>query len=215
MPPIVANASNSVAVWPGHALAAFSYRRELHGFSRRIIGLIFISLSGGIIGAILVAYVGNKAFGTLIPFLLLFAVILFALGPNLTIWMNARLPSAMVSRHGFILRFVEFLIAVYGGFFGAGLGIMLMASLQLTGVQDIQANNALKNLIGTFINSVAVVVFIFSGLVSWPHTVIVFIGAVIGGLAGAKISRRLPATWFRGLIIVAGLGLSIYYFIQW
>ena len=107
------------------------------------------------------------------------------------------------------------MIAIYGGFFIAGLGIMLMAGLQMLGVRDIQMNNALKNLLAAVISSVAALVFIFSGLVHWQYTLIAFIGAVIGGYWGGRIARWLPALWLRRIVIALGLGLSIFYALKY
>ena len=212
IPPVVANASNAVAVWPGHALAVVGYRRELSRFSASIVGSMIVVLSGGIVGALLLIYVGNTAFSKLIPFLILFAALLFASGHSLGFWLSARTFGADQMRPSLLTRLVEFLFAVYGGFFGAGLGIMLMAGLLILGVHDLQANNALKNLLAATINTVAVLVLAVSGLVSWPLTIVAFIGAMFGGLLGARVARVLPAVWLRRVVVVIGLVLSVYYF---
>ncbi len=210
LPPVVANASNSVAVWPGHAFAAIGYRTKLTGHMRSIRGSLLIALLGGIVGAVLAGVIANQVFASLIPFLLLFATLLFAFGRQLSALVER--PIADTPHASFASRCLEFLVAIYGGFFGAGLGIMLMASLLMLGVHDLQANNALKNLLGAVINSVAVVVFAVLGIVSWPHTLVAFVGAIAGGLAGARVARRLPAVWLRRIVIAVGLILSAYYF---
>lgn len=215
IPPVVATASNAVAVWPGHALAVFGYRRELRGFSRHMAGSIAVALVGGMAGALLLAYVGNAAFAKLIPFLILFATVLFALGRRIGAWVSARTATSPLSSPSPLTRMLEFLFAVYGGFFGAGLGIMLMAGLLVLGVHDIQANNALKNLLGAVVTSVSVAVFAVSGLVSWPHTSIAFVGAVLGGLLGARLARVLPARWLHRIVVAVGLALSAHYFRQY
>lgn len=215
IPPVVANASNAVAVWPGHALAVVGYRRELRGLSRHLAGSIVVALVGGAAGALLLAFVGNAAFATLIPFLILFATVLFAFGQRLGSWISVRTAASPVDSPRPLTRALEFLFAAYGGFFGAGLGIMLMAGLAMLGVRDIQANNALKNLLGAVITSVSVIVFALSGLVSWPHTAIAFAGAVLGGLLGARVARVLPAAWLHRVVVAVGLALSIYYFRQY
>jgi uncharacterized protein len=215
IPPVVANASNAVAVWPGHALAVAGYRRELRGLSRHITGSIGVALTGGIVGALLLAQVGNAAFGKLIPFLILFATVLFAFGRGLGAWISARTAAAPLANPGLMIRVMEFLFAVYGGFFGAGLGIMLMAGLLMLGVHDIQANNALKNLLGAAVTSVSVLVFAASGLVSWPHTSIAFAGAILGGLLWARLARVLPAKWLHRVVVAVGLALSVHYFRQY
>jgi uncharacterized membrane protein YfcA len=212
VPPVAASASNAFAVWPGHAFAVVGYRRELSGRSASVRGSVVVALLGGVTGAALLATVGNKAFAQLIPFLILFATVLFALGPALNRWLRARAIHADYGTPKPLTRALEFAFAVYGGFFGAGLGIMMMAGLQLLGVMDVQLNNALKNLLAAIVNTVAVIVLAFSGLISWPHTLVAFAGAVVGGLAGGRLARTIPAAWLRRVVIAVGLGLSVYYF---
>lgn len=215
IPPVVANASNAVAVWPGHALAAVGYRKELSEFKYGMRGSIAIAMVGGAVGAILLAYIGNKAFSMLIPFLVLFATLLFAYGKRVNGWIDQRTTSISIESPGYLSRAVEFLIAVYGGFFGAGLGVMLMGGLLMLGVHDIHANNALKNLLGAIVTAVSVLVLSLSGLVSWSHTMFAFFGAVLGGVIGVPIARLLSDIWLRRLVIVVGIVLSVYYFIKY
>jgi uncharacterized protein len=215
LPPVVANASNAVAVWPGHALAALGYRRELHDFPHAMKGSMAIAVAGGIVGALLLAYLGNRAFSMLIPFLILFATLLFAFGRVVNRWIDGRTSTVSIQTPSLLTRGIEFLIAVYGGFFGAGLGIMLMGGLLLLGVHDIHTNNALKNLLGAIVTAVSVVVLSLSGLVSWPHTLFAFLGAVLGGVLGVPVARLIPDLWLRRLVISVGIFLSIYYFIKY
>ena len=212
IPPVVANASNAVAVWPGHALAVVGYRRELSRCSASIVVSIIVVLSGGVVGALLLTYVGDTAFSRLIPFLILFATLLLASARSMGSWLSARTFGANHTRPSLLTRLVEFLFAVYGGFFGAGLGIMLMAGLLILGVHDLQANNALKNLLAAIANTVAVLVLAVSGLVSWSLTIVAFIGAMLGGLLGVRVARVLPAVWLRRVVVAIGLVLSVYYF---
>ncbi len=215
IPPVVANASNAVAVWPGHALAAFGYRRELRHFSHTVKGSIAIAMVGGMAGALLLAYMGNRAFSMLIPFLILFATLLFALGKGINRWVDRHTAVDSIEHPGLVTRSVEFFIALYGGFFGAGLGIMLMGGLFMLGVHDIQANNALKNLLGAIVTAVSVLVLSLSGLVSWPHTIFAFAGAVLGGVLGVPVARLIPDIWLKRLVITVGMVLSVYYFIEY
>lgn len=215
IPPVVANASNAVAVWPGHALAAVGYRRELREFNHGMKSSIIIAIMGGAFGALLLAYIGNRAFSMLIPFLILFATLLFGFGKSVNSWINDRTASVSIETPGYVTRLFEFVVAAYGGFFGAGLGIMLMGGLLMLGVHDIHANNALKNLLGAIITAISVVVLSISGLVSWPHTIFAFIGAVIGGLLGVPLARLLSDIWLRRLVISIGIFLTIHYFVKY
>lgn len=212
LPPVIANASNAVAVWPGHALAVVGYRRELSQFPGALVGSVAVALTGGIVGAILLARVGNQAFSKLIPFLILFATLLFAFGRTIGPWLSSQTLVADRARPKTLTRLFEFIIAVYGGFFGAGLGVMLMAGLLMLGVRDVQINNALKNLLATVITTASVVVLSASGLVSWPHALLAFAGAFAGGLLGTRLARLLPALWLRRIVIAVGIVLSVYYF---
>ncbi len=215
IPPVVANASNAVAVWPGHALAAFGYRRELRNISHAIKGSIAIAVVGGMAGALLLAHLGNMVFSMLIPFLILFATLLFALGKGINRWIGGHTSAVSIEKPGLLTRGVEFCIAVYGGFFGAGLGIVLMGGLLMLGVHDVHANNALKNLLGAIVTAASVLVLSMSGLVSWPHTMFAFFGAVLGGILGVSVARLIPDVWLKRLVITVGMILSIYYFIKY
>lgn len=212
IPPVIANASNAVAVWPGHALAVIGYRKQLAGFALTIRGSIIVALIGGVIGAILLAVIDNRAFSKLIPFLILLATLLFAFGANINRWLKNRTIANDFTKPSLTTRFLELLFAIYGGFFGAGLGVMLMAGLQMLGVTDIHANNALKNLLATIVTTAAVIVLAVSGLVSWPHTAMAFIGAVVGGFAGGYIARMLSAVLLKRFVIGIGGVLTFYYF---
>lgn len=146
---------------------------------------------------------GNATFLRLVPVLLLFATVLFALGPGI---------ASRVGTAGPLLAgVVELVIATYGGFFNAGLGILLLAGLALTGVHNIHQQNGLKNLLSAIINSAAVFAFVLAGVVRWPETLAVLAGALVGGYGGAMLARRIPAPWLRRVVVVMGLLLSVYY----
>lgn len=211
IPPVVANASNAVAIWPGHALALIGYRKELASYSHAIRGSIAIALLGGALGAALLISVGNQAFSKLIPPLIFFATLLFAFGARVNEWVSAQAGLAEFSRPKPTTRLFELLFSVYGGFFGAGLGIMLMAGLQMLGVHDVQANNALKNLLAAVVTTVAVVILAASGLVAWQYTAVAFAGAILGGLVGGHIARRIPDRVLRIIIVAFGTILTMYY----
>ena len=214
IPPIVANASNAIAVWPGNAMAVINYRKELIAHAGEIKTTIVISFVAGVLGAILLFYTGNAAFEKMIPFLILLATLLFMFGGKLRELLTPQ-QSAAQAKPSIMTRIFEFFVALYGGFFGGGLGIMLMASLQLTGFSDIHLNNALKNLLGAVISLAAFIIFSFSGIVHWPYTMIAFSGAIIGGVLGARLAKSLSAKYLRRVVIIFGCFLTVYYFYKY
>lgn len=211
LPPVVANASNAVAVWPGHALAVVDSRNELSRIKVHVGPSVVIALLGGVVGFFLLVAIDNTAFAKAVPFLILFATLLFAFGRGLSTWFASRAPATAFQRRALVTRFCEFCFAVYGGFFGAGLGVMLMAGLLMLGVHDLYTNNALKNLLASVVTSVSVAIFAVTGLVSWSHTLVAFVGAIAGGFLGARAARLLSAVWLRRVVVAVGLVLSVYY----
>jgi len=205
--PLTANASNAVAIYPGHAAAVPAYRKELRAAGRPLIVRSAIVATGGLLGAGLLLQTGSVAFEGLVPWLLLSATLLFAFGPLL---------ASISARHRLESRWatgcVEFLFAIYGGYFGAGLGILLMAALTIIGIRDVQLANAQKNWLATIITTISVAVFSIAGAVAWPQTIAVLLGALIGGYFGARLARRIPADALRVVVILVGLVLSGYYF---
>ena len=211
LPPVIANASNAVSVWPGHALACVEYRRELDAVGkRRLLRFATVAGLGGALGAYALASVGNAAFVKLVPVLLLAATALFAFGPAFNRFLGAHRPRSTATGHIGIGLF-----AIYGGFFGAGLGIMLMAGLLLLGFTETHLNNAIKNVLATVVTTIAVLVLAASGLVAWPHTICAFVGALLGGLVGARIARRLSSRVLRNAVILLGCVLTIYYSVKY
>lgn len=209
VPPVAANATSAIAIWPGHATSLFGYREEL---TRQAGHLKFSAppfVLGSVIGALLLALTGNGLFHQLIPWLLLAATLLFAVGPKLRAWISA-------SRSGILPRPVPFLIdllvAIYGGYFGAGLGILLMAVLTLIGLDDVNEANAVKNALATIVSSLAVVVFVATGIIAWGPRAAVLSGAVAGGYLGARFARWINPKILRGIVIAVGSGLTWFYF---
>jgi uncharacterized membrane protein YfcA len=258
LPPVVANASNSVALWPGSLSSAWAYRRELAAYKRYLLPMGAASLLGGIAGGLLLLAAGDARFAALTPWLLAFATALFAFSPQLSglvkkmrqrsygvmpaaLRLHAERASALPnsalqhrngdkrtpaelavapinaaaaqSRAGSPIGWLaQLLVSVYGGFFGAGMGILMMASLAIGGHEDVQHINALKNLLSAVIYSVTVVTFIAAGAVSWPHTLAMLLTASAGGYAGARLARRMQGPWLRRCVIAVGGALTFYYF---
>ena len=225
IPPIVANATSTVALWPGTVGSMWGYRRELEGARAWAVRFAIPSLAGGILGALLLLRTSSERFSMLVPFLVLGATGLFILQGPLTAFLNARKTAAI--RAGTLavpiaggapspasvtlappaLPFLvyQFLVSIYGGYFGAGMGILMLAALGLMGLVNIHQMNGLKNWGGTCINVVAVAIFAASGVVSWPIAVVMAVGAAAGGYVASGLAQRVRQQTVRRLIIVIGL----------
>lgn len=220
--PITANASNTVALWPASLSSAWAYRREVTRHKTWTALLVAISFIGGIAGGLLLLTISNAAFSRLVPWLLLVATALFAFSSQV-----GRLVAAFKSRLGMAgakcrtgtpggvggLIF-QLLVAIYGGFFGAGMGILTLAALSIQGVEDMQELNGLKNLTSAVNYTVAAATFVIAGAISWPHTLVMLATAMLGGYAGASVARRLPARWLRRMVVAVGASLTVIYFIK-
>jgi len=216
VPPVAANASNTVALWPASISSAWAYRRESMRHGRWAVLLAVISVVGGLIGGLLLLAISNETFMRLIPWLLLVATTLFAFSAQvgqLIRWIKARMNIAAREQPGSAGgAFFQLLVAIYGGFFGAGMGILTLAALSIQGFEDIQEINALKNLTSAMNYTVAAATFVIAGAISWPHTLVALVTAAIGGYVGAAFARRLPAKWLKRLVIAVGAVMSAVYF---
>ncbi|MHA3903546.1 sulfite exporter TauE/SafE family protein [Castellaniella sp. WN] len=216
VPPVIANASNAVALWPASLSSAWEYRRELALHKGNLAWLSGVSFIGGIGGGLLLLAIQEAVFTSLIPWLLLFATLLFACSqPLKALRTRARGHFKLTSRGTRALSTLAYLlVAIYGGFFGAGMGILLLAALSISGHDDILVLNAFKNLLSAIIYSVAVATFILANKVAWTQTLIMLIAATLGGYIGAVAARRIPQGWLRIGIIFIGFALSAIYFIK-
>jgi uncharacterized protein len=237
--PIAANATNTAAVWPGTVASTIAYRKEFTPEARRLLPpLIITGILGGIIGARVLLSTPPSTFMRIVPWLLLGATLLFASSGWLTARLHARLGtrggtegSVDVAKGGVgavsrtterktppwltaVGLFLELLIAIYIGYFGAGVGILLLALLALMGMENIHAMNGMKSLLVSVVNGVALVTFIFARAIVWPQAILMIVGAIIGGYAGAHYGRRLKQEQIRWLVIVVGLGMSAYFFVR-
>jgi uncharacterized membrane protein YfcA len=204
--PIQANATNTVALWPGSAASMFAYRRELRDVRREVIPMGAAALAGGLTGSLLLLRTSESRFVLLIPWLLLFATILFTFGGLVTArtrGIKAPLLVAIVA---------QFFISIYGGYFGGGIGIMMLAVLSLLGMRDIHRMNALKTLLATLINGVAVAAFIVAGAVDWTRGGVMIAGGITGGYGGAAIARRVSAKYVRWLVLGIAWTMTTYFF---
>lgn len=218
VPPISANATNTAALWPGSAASVGAYRSELWQQRGQIALFGGTSLVGGLLGALLLLRIPDAAFDALIPYLMLVATVIFAASPaitRLTRRLAAPAEGAGAGRGRRALLLVGYLaVAVYGGFFGAGLGILILAVLGLLGFENIHEMNALKTFQAVLINGVAVIAFVIAGIIQWPIALVMTAGAIAGGYGGAAVARRLPAKWVRAAVLVISVSLTAYFFLR-
>lgn len=207
--PIIANATSTVALLPGAASSLFGYRREVLAHRGWLTTLFLPSLVGGATGAALLLLTPPLAFQRLAPFLILFATILFMLQGVVGRWAGTaeRAPGRTPARLGLAIAF-QFAVAVYGGYFGAGIGILMLAVLGFLGVADIHASNGLKNFFGMCINGVAAAYFILRGAVEWRAALVMMAGAILGGYAGARFARKIGQARARTAVIVIGFVIA-------
>ncbi len=220
---VIANATSTIGLWPGAVSAAWAYRGERAGQPAFTRWLVVPSVVGALVGAWLVVVLPPEWFAALVPWLILVAAVLFALQPQI-VGLASRLSGPAADRPAAgpgaglpLACLLQFLVAVYGGYFGAGIGILMLAMLGLLGLGDIHKLNAVKNVLGTLINGAAALLFAvgsFAGshAVSWPHAAIMAASAVAGGFAGATVARRLPARIVRRAVALIAFTLAGYYF---
>lgn len=210
VPPIIANATSAVAVFPGYLGGAFGFRKEIGRFSRReLLNYTMITLAGGGVGSLLLLVSSNEAFSLIVPFLLLGATLVFLFGGQISNW------AARHSHSGRGLQTITlFLACVYGGYFNGGLGIVLLAIFALWGMTDLHQMNGLKTGLAFVLSVISVAIFAAGGLVLWYQAAIMMIAAIIGGYAGAPIARALPRTAIRVIVALIGFTMSAVFFWQ-
>ena len=216
LPSITANATSTIALLPAALSSAYSYRRPARSVARWLRVFAPVSLAGGLAGGILLVRTPSHMFDTLVPFLILFATVLFMANA----WFNRYFGARLAAMHGADppRRMVagaavyQLGVAVYGGYFGAGIGILMLASLGMLGFEDVHAMNALKVRLGFLINVVAAAYFIYSGLVNWPSALIMAVGTIAGGYLGAHVAQKIPQARVRSIITLIGLVISLVMF---
>ncbi len=206
VPPIVANATSSVTQFPGYVTSVLAYRDEIRRDFREAMLIGGLSIVGGLAGSLILLSLSNPAFKQIVPWLLIAATLLFAAGPFIKI---NRAPDRSMGPGGWIAQFVT---SIYGGFFGAGMGIMMLAVLGLAKGGDYHRLNAIKNFCSVLIAAVAIIVFFSGGVVAWLPAAIMIPAGALGGYAGVWAARRVPQWLIRGAVIIVGLALSWYYF---
>lgn len=212
---VQANATSTVAIWPGSLGGMWGYRRELKDAQPRMLALVVPSAIGGICGALLLRWTPPALFDKLVPFLILFATMLFMAQEPV----QRKLKTGSMARHesGEWLigaMFFQLLVALYGGYFGAGIGILMLAALSILGLTDIHQMNGLKNFFALCINGVAALYFIWAKMVYWPDVLIMAVGAVLGGYLCAGVARRLGRSAVRRIVIGIGFVMAISLFLK-
>ncbi len=208
VPPVVANATGTLALLPGYLSGAWAYRDVIRSASRiRMSHLIGLSLVGGMAGAFLLLFTSSEGFERLVPWLLLAATLLFMAGPALSRRFARGSPAPRAAGAGGL-----FAISVYGGYFNGGLGILLMAFFGLVGERNLHVSIGLKNVVSTLLTAVAVVVYIAGGLIEWDSVWVMMASATAGGYAGAKLAQRMPVAYVRGFVVLVGLVMTVVFF---
>jgi uncharacterized protein len=207
VPPVTANVTNTIGLVPGSASGAWGYRRELRGQRARVVRLASASLLGGVAGAVLLLALPPEAFNTIVPVLILAGCVLVVLQPRIARWVARQAETrGGVHEHGALWVWALVMVTgVYGGYFGAAQGVLLMAVLGV-GIQDtLQRLNGVKNILAGLVNAVAAVVFVFVAEVNWALAGLIALGSVVGGQIGASVGRRLPPLALRIVIVTVGL----------
>ena len=205
LPPVTANVSNTLGLVPGSLSGAYGYRKELSGQRDRLLRLGTASALGGLLGAVLLLVLPADAFKAIVPVLIGIALLLVVLQPWLARFVAARREGETHVDGGIALLLGVFATGVYGGYFGAAQGVLLLGLMGLLLSDDLQRINATKNILAGLVNGVAAIVFVFASHIDWTAALLIAAGSVIGGQLGARVGRKLPPTVLRGLIVAVGL----------
>jgi uncharacterized protein len=232
--PVSANATSTFAMWPASVASALAYRGEIARARRWMVSLGTISLAGGLLGGLLLVRTSDDSFVRLLPWLMLIAAVTFSFGSRITAWAR----STRISRDRSVLADppgppqgegagsvhnvhlplwtlpLQLVIATYGGYFGGGMGIMMLAAMAVAGMTDMHEMNALKVVLAIAINGVALAAFVISGSIAWGPGVVMLLGGVLGGYAGASVARRVSGSAVRTVVIVVAWGMTAYFFLR-
>jgi uncharacterized membrane protein YfcA len=214
VPAVPANATNTVALWTGLAFSGGAFRHHLKVRRMVLVTLVSVSLVGGTIGAVLLLRTPAQTFLRVLPWLMLAATLLFIFGRKLIRPGTSQVEHRLTVKTIVLGAFFQLLVAIYGGYFGGGMGIVMLAMLTAFGMADIHEMNALKIVLSSATNGIAVVVFIASRAVYWRQAIVMIIGASLGGYFGARYSLRLSQKWVRGFVITVGSVMTLYFFVR-
>lgn len=217
VPGVPANATNTVAVWPGLAATVFTYIKRLHVPARLLLPLLVTSVAGGFAGAVLLIKTPQRTFEHLIPWLLLGGTLLFAYGPRIRSLVGRTDEEVDLHKTSWIAlsgaSLLQLIVAVYGGYFGGGIGFVMMGMMAALGMTEIHNMNALRSLLAASINVVAVATFIIAGAVLWPQCLVMVVGAMAGGWSGGHYAQKADPKKLRYVIICVGAIMSLYFFV--
>ena len=215
VPPIAANATNNTAMWVAALASAGAYRQDLGIERRDFLLLCSVSLVGGMIGSVALLYTSPDVFKKLIPYLLLLATLVFTFGEPFKKWLQRQSqntsPESILQ---FNLVLAQLAIAIYGGFFGAGLGILMLATLTFLGIKSIHTMNAFKAFLGSCINGIAIVPFIFAGVIAWHQAILMAVGGSLGSYLSANYARKLEPHLIRKFVMIVAFSMTAYFFLH-
>ncbi len=215
VPAIQANATNTAALWPGTLSSAVAYGRDTELYRDLLLPLVVPSVLGGFLGAFALVVTPPELFDDIVPFLVLFATLLFAFRDHVNRLFNLGEGEEGVTALGRTWGFFfQLVVATYGGYFGAGIGILMLGSLSIMGLRDIHRMNGLKTILATFINVIAFGFFALKGLVVWKLAILMAIGAIIGGYVGARTAKRVDPCYIRAFVIAVGLAVSVWLYFK-
>jgi uncharacterized membrane protein YfcA len=221
IPPISANASNALATWPGLVGASWGYRHRLRPYLRLILVLSTVSIMGGAVGGVLIVFTPSRIFAKIVPFLLLLGTLLLlirfrrrsakrdSLVP--VDELDGKVPTSLLDPRSLS----QFAVALYGGYFVGGAGLMQMAVLSMFGIEDVQIINGLKNVFGVLMSGAALVALIAGGKIAWLPACALTVGSTLGGVVGGRMAQRLNQTLLQGVIVVFGVGITAYFFYKY
>ncbi len=215
IPPVNANATNTMALWPGTVASASAYRHRLIGEDRKfLLPLIAAAVTGGLLGATILLRTPQKSFLHLIPYLLTGATLIFAASGRIGSFVRSYTGHThkRTMKAVWVAAAVELVIATYIGFFGAGAGILMLAMLAILGIESIHTMNAYKTILGSIGNGIAIVAFIVRGAIYWPQAILMLVGAILGGYYGAHYAQKVNPQYVRYMVIAIGATMSVYFF---
>ena len=209
--PVAASVTNTVAMCPGYLGATLSQRRDLAGQRGRMIRILPVATLGGAGGALLLLHTGDAAFAAVVPWLILLAALLLALQGPLRTWLAGRVHAA---RTAGLAAIPVGLAAIYGGYFGAGMGVMVLASLAIVIEDSLTRLNALKQTVSLVVNVAAAVVFLGSGRVAWGFAIVMLACSLVGGWLGGLVASRIPPAVLRWVVVTVGVAVALYYLVR-